>query len=138
MTNHQEEKIKQKGSMLPRDISILPLRNTVAYPYSVLPLIVGARRSVKLIEAAAEGDGIIGLVASKDGAIEEPNPGQTYEVGTLAKIERVVQESGDTLQVVVRGLERFKIDHWCNTTPFLSAHAIKAPSLKKRMWKPMP
>jgi ATP-dependent Lon protease len=131
MTNHQEEKIKQKSSMLPRDISILPLRNTVAYPYSVLPLIVGVPRSVKLIETVAEGDGIIGLVASKDGDIEEPNPGQTYEVGTLAKIERVVQESGDTLQVVVRGLERFRIDHWCNTTPFLSAHAIKSPESEK-------
>ena len=118
---------EDKHSMLPRDISILPLRNTVAYPYSVLPLIVGVRRSVKLIEKAAEGDGIIGLVASKDGAIEEPNPGQTYEVGTLAKIERVVQESGDTLQVVVRGLERFRIDHWRASTPFLRAHAVQAP-----------
>jgi ATP-dependent Lon protease len=126
MTNHQEEKIKHKNPMLPRDISILPLRNTVAYPYSVLPLIVGVRRSVKLIESAAEGDGIIGLVTSKDGAIEEPNPGQTYEVGTLAKIERVVKESGDTLQVVVRGLERFRIDHWCESAPFLRANAVQA------------
>ncbi len=126
MTSHQEEKINHKSSLLPREISILPLRNTVAYPYSVLPLIVGVRRSVKLIETAAEGDGIIGLVTSKDGAIEEPNPGQTYEVGTLAKIERVVQESGDTLQVVVRGLERFRIDHWCDSAPFLRAHAVQA------------
>jgi len=118
---------EDKNSMLPRDISILPLRNTVAYPYSVLPLSVGVRRSIKLIEKASEGDGIIGLVASKDGAIEEPNPGQTYEVGTLAKIERVVQESGDTLQVVVRGIERFRIDHWQASTPFLRAYAAEAP-----------
>ena len=127
MPNHQEDKIDRKSEILPREISILPLRNTVAYPYSVLPLIVGVRRSVKLIETAVEGDGIIGLVASKDGAIEEPNPGQTYEVGTLAKIERIVQESGDTLQVVVRGLERFRIDHWCDANPFLRAHAVQAP-----------
>ena len=119
--------ISDKNSMLPRDISILPLRNTVAYPYSVMPLIVGVRRSVKLIEKAAECDGIIGLVASKDGSIEEPNPGQTYEIGTLAKIERIVQESGDTLQIVVRGLERFRMDHWLATTPYLRAHAVPAP-----------
>ncbi len=127
MKNHQEDKMNPMRSMLPRDISILPLRNTVAYPYSVLPLIVGVRRSVKLIETASKGDGIIGLVASKDGSIEEPNPGQTYETGTLAKIERVVHESGDTLQVVVRGLERFRIDHWCEANPFLQAHAVQAP-----------
>ncbi|MFO7599871.1 MAG: LON peptidase substrate-binding domain-containing protein [Candidatus Desulfacyla sp.] len=118
---------EDKNLMLPRDISILPLRNTVAYPYSVMPLIVGVRRSVKLIEKAAEGDGIIGLVASRDGAIEEPNPGQTYEVGTLAKIERIVQESGDTLQIVVRGIERFRIDRWIATTPYLRAHVVEAP-----------
>jgi len=118
---------EDKSLMLPRDISILPLRNTVAYPYSVMPLIVGVRRSVKLIEKAAEGDGIIGLVASKDGAIEEPNPGQTYDVGTLAKIERIVQESGDTLQIVVRGIERFRIDRWIATTPYLRAHVVGAP-----------
>ncbi|MCF8129033.1 MAG: LON peptidase substrate-binding domain-containing protein, partial [Deltaproteobacteria bacterium] len=85
---------KDGHSILPRDIGILPLRNTVAYPYSVMPLVVGVRRSVKLVESAMSGDGIIGLVASKDGDIEEPKPGQTYEIGTLAKIERVVRESG--------------------------------------------
>jgi ATP-dependent Lon protease len=119
MQQHEKDQEEYGRSKLPRDVGILPLRNTVAYPYSVMPLIVGVRRSVKLIETASEGDGIIGLVASKDGAIEEPNPGQTYEVGTLAKIERVVQESGDTLQVVVRGLERFRIDHWCEAALFL-------------------
>jgi len=118
---------EDQSEMLPRDISILPLRNTVAYPYSVLPLVVGVRRSVKLIERAAEGDGVIGLVASKDGDIEEPNPGQTFEVGTLAKIERVVRESEDTLQIVVRGMERFRIDHWKASTPFLRAHVVPAP-----------
>ncbi len=127
MQQHEKDQEEYGRSMLPRDVGILPLRNTVAYPYSVMPLIVGVRRSVKLIETASEGDGIIGLVASKDGSIEEPNPGQTYEVGTLAKIERVVQESGDTLQVVVRGLERFRIDHWREAAPFLKAHAVQAP-----------
>ncbi|MCF8130685.1 MAG: endopeptidase La, partial [Deltaproteobacteria bacterium] len=78
------------------------------------------------------GDGIIGLVASKDGDIEEPKPGQTYEVGTLAKIERVVRESGDTLQIVVSGLERFRIDHWVTFTPFLRANAVPAPESLKR------
>jgi len=118
---------EDNAPLLPRDVSILPLRNTVAYPYSVLPLIVGVRRSVTLIEKAAEGDRIIGLVASKDGSIEEPNPGQTYEVGTLGKIERVARESGDTLQIVVRGLERFRIDKWLATDPFLQAHVTSAP-----------
>ena len=59
-------------------------------------------------------------------------------MGTLAKIEQVLQKSGDTLQVVVRGLERFRIDHWCDTAPFLSAHAIQAPESAKEDLEEVP
>jgi ATP-dependent Lon protease len=107
-----------------RDLAILPLRNTVAYPFSVLPLLVGIPRSVKLIEEASKGDGRIGLVAMKDGSIEEPQPGQTYEVGTVARVERVVKSSNETLQVVVQGLERFRIDYWLESRPYLRARTV--------------
>ncbi len=122
-----QDRKESKEPLLPHDISILPLRNTVAYPHSVMPLVVGVRRSVKLIEDAMLDDRIIGLVASRDGDIEEPSPGQTYEVGTLAKIEGVVRESGDTQQIVVRGLQRFRIDHWLASEPYLRANAVSAP-----------
>ena len=77
---------------IPQDLPILPLRNSVAYPFSVMPLLVGVPRSVKLVEEALVGQGIIGLVASRDGSVEEPQPGQTYEIGTAAKIDRVSRE----------------------------------------------
>ena len=112
---------------IPRDLPILPLRNTVAYPLSVLPLLVGIRRSIKLIEDAQKGDGIIGLVTSKDGSVEEPKPGQTYDTGTVAKIDRVLRGSNNTLEVVVRGLERFRIEHWLSSDPYLRAHTVLAP-----------
>ena len=57
---------------IPSEIPILPLRNTVSYPFSVLPLMVGVPRSVKLIEDALEGDRIIGLLTMKDPSLEEP------------------------------------------------------------------
>ena len=121
-----EEKKNENAVWIPHEIPILPLRNTVAFPYSILPLMVGVPRSVKLIEEAMKGDGIIGLVASRDGSVEEPQPGQTYEVGTAAKIERVTKSSGNNLEVLVRGLERFRIDYWKATDPFLKARVIVA------------
>ncbi|MBN2033212.1 MAG: endopeptidase La [Deltaproteobacteria bacterium] len=112
---------------IPHELPILPLRNTVAYPYSILPLMVGVSRSVRLVEDSVKREGIIGLVASRDGSVEEPQPGQTYEVGTAVKIERVTKGAGSSLEVVVRGLERFRIEYWQATDPFLKASVLLAP-----------
>ena len=120
------------AAQIPHDLAILPLRNSVAYPFSVIPLLVGVPRSVGLIEATMKGEGIIGLVASRDGSVEEPQPGQTYEIGTVAKIDRVSHGSGNSLEVVVRCLERFRIEHWLDTEPYLRARIAVAPDLVEK------
>ena len=114
---------------IPNELPILPLRNTVAYPFSILPLMVGVPRSVKLIEEALEGDRIIGLLTMKDPSIEEPQPGQIYEIGTVAKVYRVSKAPDNTLQVIVHGLERFRIEHWLEPTPYLRARITLAPDV---------
>lgn len=87
---------------------MLPLRNTIAYPFVVLPLVIGIPRSIKLIEDALEGDRLIGLLAMKDPSIAEPQPDQIYTTGTVAMVSQVNRTSSKTLQVVVQGIERFK------------------------------
>ncbi|GIX49331.1 MAG: hypothetical protein KatS3mg131_3542 [Candidatus Tectimicrobiota bacterium] len=114
---------------IPRELPILPLRNTIAYPFSVLPLAVGIPRSVKLVEDALQGDRLIGLVAMKDSSIEEPMPGQVYETGTVALIQRVARTPNGSLQVVVQGLERFRIEEWVSTQPYLRARIALAPDV---------
>jgi len=127
-TIHADEQKKSKGTPeIPNELPILPLRNTVAFPHSVLPLSVGIARSIKLIEEALQGDKLIGLVSMKDAAIEEPKPGQVYETGTVAKIERVMRASDNSLQVVVQGLKRFRVDHWTEESPFLRAAIAAQP-----------
>ncbi len=125
MFNWQRETNEQ--TRIPDELPILPLRNTVALPFTVLPLTVGIPRSVKLIEEAMEGDRIIGLVAMKDPSIELPGPDEVYTTGTAAQILKVVKAPDDTLQVVIQGLERIKIDYWTATEPYLKAHIIVAP-----------
>ena len=114
---------------IPGELPILPLRNTVAYPFSVLPLMVGVPRSVKLIEDALEGDRIIGLLTMKDPSIEEPKPGQIYEIGTVAKVYRVSKAPDNTLQVIVQGLERFRVEHWLEPSPYLKARIALKPDV---------
>ncbi len=114
---------------MPDELPILPLRNTVAFPFSALPLVVGIPRSVKLVNDAREGNRLIGLLAAKDPSIEEPGPGQIYETGTVAKVYHMVKTPNDTLQVVVQGLERFRVEHWLETEPYLRARITLIPDV---------
>ena len=112
---------------IPNELPILPLRNTVAFPFSMVPLTVGIPRSVKLVNDALKGDRLIGLVSMKHPEIEEPLPGQTYEVGTIAKVEHVTRSDDNNLQVIVQGIERFRIEYWLADKPYLRAHIALAP-----------
>jgi len=116
----------ERVDSIPNELSILPLRNTIAFPFSVLPLTVGIPRSVKLVEEALEGDRLIGLLAVKDSSIEEPQPGQIYEIGTLAKVHQVHRMPDKGLQVIVEGIERFRVKHWVGTEPYLRAEITLA------------
>ncbi|HEY63786.1 MAG TPA: endopeptidase La [Caldilineae bacterium] len=122
-----EKEYREILQRLPEELPILPLRNTVAVPFAIMPLAVGIPRSVKLVEDALAGDRLIGLVAMKDPSIEEPMPGEIYEVGTVALIHKVIRTSDGTLQVVIQGLERFKIETWTETEPYLKARIVLAP-----------
>jgi ATP-dependent Lon protease len=118
---HPDHNTKQKIN-IPKDMPMLPLRNTIAYPFAILPLVIGIPRSIKLIEDAMAGDRLIGLLAMKDSSIAEPQPGQIYEIGTVAMVSQVTRTSGKMLHVVVQGIERFKVAKWIETEPYLKAH----------------
>ena len=123
---NKENDLSQEAE-IPNELPILPLRNTVAFPSSMIPLSVGVARSVKLIEEALKGDRLIGLVGMKYPDIEEPLPGQTYEVGTVAKVEHVTRAADKSMQVIVHGLERFQIDYWLADSPYLRARIALTP-----------
>lgn len=119
---------KDLASLLPEEMPILPLRNLVALPMAVVPLAVGIPRSVRLIEdAMMSKQRLIGLVTMKNPEIEEPGPEEVYQVGTVALIHKVVHTDEGNLQVVVQGLERFRIETWTATEPYLKARIRLAP-----------
>jgi len=112
---------------IPSELPILPLRNIVAFPFIVLPLSVGIPRSIRLVEEAAEGNRLIGMVAMTDPSIEEPGIGETYTVGTIGLIHKVVRADDGSLQVIVQGLERFRITEWTGDKPYLTAKVELIP-----------
>ncbi len=126
-----EDLINQPESAedIPEELPILPLRGTVAFPFVIIPLSIGVPRSVKLIKSAVQNDNLVGLVVSKEPELEEPNPDQLYETGVVARIHRVVRGDSDSLHVIVQGIERFKVESWTDTEPYLKAKITLAPDV---------
>ncbi|MGC9393239.1 MAG: endopeptidase La [Anaerolineae bacterium] len=127
--NTQEQNIDDLIRRIPEVLPILPLRNTVAFPYIVMPLAVGIPRSVRLIEDVDRGDRVVGLVAMKDPSVEVPSTTQVYQVGTAAIIHRVMRSDDGTLTVFIQGLERFRVVEWTTEEPYLQARIRLTPDI---------
>ncbi|MBI4611848.1 MAG: endopeptidase La [Candidatus Rokubacteria bacterium] len=109
---------------LPDILSILPLRDTVLFPQAVLPLAVGRRASVRLVDQAVLGSRLIGVVTQRDPSLEEPGPADVFSVGTAAVIHKVLKQPDGTLRLVVQGLGRVRLAEILETQPFLRARVV--------------
>ncbi|HOT91006.1 MAG TPA: endopeptidase La [Anaerolineae bacterium] len=127
--NTQEQNIDDLIRRIPEELPILPLRNTVAFPYIVMPLAVGIPRSVRLIEDVDRSNRVIGLVVMKDPTVEVPATSQVYQVGTAAIIHRVMRSDDGTLTVFIQGLERFRVVAWTAEEPYLKARVRLTPDI---------
>jgi ATP-dependent Lon protease len=107
--------------MLPDILSILPLRDTVLFPQAVLPLAVARVASVRLVDEAVRASRLIGVVAQRDPAIEEPGPDEIFGTGTAALIHKVLKQPDGTLRLVVQGIARFRVVELIQREPFLKA-----------------
>jgi ATP-dependent Lon protease len=121
------EEAEEPGLEIPDVLPILPLKETVVYPFSVTPLGVGKERSVRLIDEVMRGNRLIGLVAQKDPSVEQAGPDDVFSVGTVARIARLLRIPDGTIQVIVQGLERITILDYVAEEPFLLAHVRLSP-----------
>jgi ATP-dependent Lon protease len=112
---------------IPPEISILPLRGLVVFPMTLVPIRVGQERSVKLIEDAAAGKELIGLVASRDAELEAPGPGEVYRTGTVAAVHRLFKTADGTITLIMQGLARMRVEAFSQETPYLKAQISQAP-----------
>lgn len=107
-------------------LPILPLRNSVLFPASVVPVNVGRQRSVRLIEEAFGGDRpTIGVVAQRISETEDPALEETYEWGTVARVLKVIRLSSGNYSVVLQGISRMQIIEGVSRNPFIKARVSK-------------
>jgi len=112
----QDEAIK-----IPDVLPVLPLKDTVVFPYIILPLSVGRDKSVLAVDRALAESRVIMLVAQKDAAHDNPGEGDLYSLGTAAVIMRMLKLPDGRIRILVQGLSRARINHISQTEPYLQA-----------------
>ena len=113
---------------VPEIISILPLRNSVLFPGSIIPIDVGRKKSVKLVEEAISKERpVIGIVTQRDARTEDPGPGDLYMVGCAARILKVIKLAKDNFSVILQGVSRIRLLEIGGSDPFMTSRVQALP-----------
>ncbi|HEY3153288.1 MAG TPA: endopeptidase La [Candidatus Binatia bacterium] len=123
MSSEQKEdpKVNRRVTVPPGALMLLPLRQAVLFPSTVMPLVVGRSASLQIVEEAVRQQSRIGFVAQRDGSIEAPRPEDLFRVGTAADILRMYSLPDGQRQIIIQGRQRFEIAEFIDTDPYLIA-----------------
>ena len=120
---------RTSGVAVPEALPILPLRDTVLFPQSVLPLAAGRPSSLRLLEDAVRGNVLIGVFTQRDPAAEEPHQGDLHRVGTLTTVHKVVKQPDGSVRLVVQGFARIRMVEVTQSRPYLVARVEEVSEL---------
>src|SRR3954453_4291922 len=113
---------------IPEYISVLPLRNSVLFPGSIIPIDVGRKKSVRLVEEAISKERpVIGIVTQRDAKTEDPGTGDLYTVGCAARILKVIKLAKDNFSVILQGIARIRLLEVAGQDPFMTAKVQPIP-----------
>ncbi len=131
MSDHIEDlkedvSIGDRTTSIPSELPILPLRDTVLFPNSFMPLAVARESSVRLIDDAIANGKMIAVFTQRDASIEEPGQDDLYTVGTATHIHKMFKLPDGSLRLIVQGLARLKLEEVLATQPYLRARVSAA------------
>ena len=129
----EEEDEDLKKMKIPDELPILPLRNTVLFPGVVIPITVGRDKSLRLVQEVYKKNKILGAIAQKDGAIDDPELDDLYKIGTVAQILKILEMPDGTTSVIIQGRKRFMLDDLLTEKPY---HVAKITPLEDAIEEP--
>src|SRR5688572_9546958 len=112
---------------IPPELPVLPLRDTVLFPNSFMPLAVAREASVRLVEEANTGGRLIGVFTQREAAVEEPLQDDLFPVGTVTHIHKMFKLPDGSLRLIVQGVERVTLGTIVQSRPYLKAAITVAP-----------
>ena len=108
-------------SKLQETLPLLPLRNTIVFPGSGLPISVGRKKSLDLVRSLGKKHRYIGLVCQKDANIEDPDQDDLYKIGVIAEVIRVIELDEESVSIIVQAKKRFEWNHMVQELPFFKS-----------------
>src|SRR5262244_4411344 len=118
--------IGERPPAIPSELPILPLRETVLFPNSFMPLAVARESSVRLIDDAIANGKLIAVFTQRDASVEEPVQADLYHVGTATHIHKMFKLPDGSLRLIVQGLSRLTLDEVVSTQPYVRARVSPA------------
>jgi ATP-dependent Lon protease len=117
-TFNEQDMENEPALVIEEMIPILPLRNTVLFPGVVIPITVGRDKSIQAVKAAYAKDKLVGVLAQKDGNVEDPNPSDLCAIGTVAKIIKMIKMQDGGTTIIIQGKKRFELLEMVEEDPF--------------------
>lgn len=115
-----------------KEFPILPVRNMVMFPKVVIPITAGREMSIKLLEEAQRNNEFIGILSQKNSQVDQPTFTDMHQVGTLAKIVKIIKLPDGNTTAITRGFQRFKVKSFTSSTPFFKAEIIKLKDISTK------
>lgn len=112
---------QDKNLIVPDTLPLLPLRNTVLFPGVVLPITVGRDKSINAVNESYKSDKLIGVLSQKDANVEDPEPSDMCEIGTVAKIVKLIKMPDGGTTIIIQGKKRFRVNQVIKTEPYYVA-----------------
>ena len=129
-TNHSQNSDEEPLS-IPDELPILPLKDTVIYPFAVQPLGVGQERSIHLIDEVMRGNRLVVLVAQKSRRYRAGRTRRHIQNWHCLRIARMIRMPDGTIQIIVQGLERVEIGEFTQEKPYLVARVSLKPDIQE-------
>jgi ATP-dependent Lon protease len=112
---------EEKNLVIPDIMPLLPLRNTVLFPGVVIPITVGRDKSIKAVNDAYKTDKLIGVLAQKDPNLEDPVFNDLCDIGTIAKIVKLIKMPDGGTTIIIQGKKRFRVIDLVSDDPYFKA-----------------
>jgi ATP-dependent Lon protease len=126
----EEVSAEERMPEIPPELPVLPLRDTVLFPNSFMPLAVAREASVRLIDDAVSGEKLIAVFTQQEASVEEPRQEDLYAIGTATHIHKMFKLPDGSLRLIVQGLRRVRLQRVTSVHPYLRGEVVPADEIE--------
>ena len=102
------------------ELPLIALRNMSIFPGTLVPILVGRKKSMQVIRQAEKDNKYFGVVTQRDAGIEDPKLEDLYTVGTVVEVSQIIELPSGEISAILRGRQRFTLESLTQEDPYLS------------------